>query len=114
LSATQASARDQVVGAAIGGLIGGAVVASIGQHLAGYALAVVLCMSTCWLLNVPSSARLGGSTVTIITLVPHHSTVAWMLVSRVSEVGWGVAVGIATVWLANKAKVLLDRVPWDH
>jgi uncharacterized membrane protein YgaE (UPF0421/DUF939 family) len=113
LSATQASARDQFIGAAIGGVIGAAVVASIGQQLAAYAFAVVLCMSVCWLLNVPSSARLAGSTVTIIALVPHHSTVSWMLLSRVSEVGWGVAVGIATVWLANKAKALLDKVPWS-
>jgi len=111
LSATQASARDQVVGAAIGGLFGAAVVTLVGQHLATYALAIVLCMSACWMLNVQSAARLGGSTVTIIALVPHHSTVGWALVSRISEVGWGVAVGIATVWLVNKVKARLDGKP---
>jgi NhaP-type Na+/H+ and K+/H+ antiporter len=58
---------------------------------------------------VPSAARLGGSTVTIIALVPHHSTVGWMMLSRVSEVGWGVAVGIATVWLVDKARGLSHR-----
>jgi len=106
LSATQASARDQVIGAAVGGLFGAAVVSTIGPGLAGYVLAIVLCMSTCWLLNVSSAARLGGSTVTIIDLVPHHSTVAWMMLSRFSEVGWGVTVGLGTVWLVNKVKEL--------
>ena len=104
LSATQASARDQVAGAAIGSICGATVVVLAGQHLAAYALAIVLCMAACWLLNVPSAARLGGSTVTIIALVPHHSTVGWMMLSRVSEVGWGVVVGVVTVWLAEKVR----------
>ncbi len=108
LSATQSSARDQVIGAAIGGVFGAAVVATIGQSLPGYALAIVLCMSTCWLFNVASAARLGGSTVTIIALVPHHSTVEWMMLSRFTEVGWGVLVGLGTVWLVNKLKSLAD------
>jgi uncharacterized membrane protein YgaE (UPF0421/DUF939 family) len=111
LSATQASARDQVIGAAIGGVFGAAVVGTIGQSLPGYALAIVLCMSTCWLFNVASAARLGGSTVTIIALVPHHSTIAWMVLSRFSEVGWGVAVGLGTVWLVNKFKARADGEP---
>src|ERR1700679_705808 len=43
LSATQASARDQVIGAAIGSIVGATVVVLAGQHLASYALAIVLC-----------------------------------------------------------------------
>jgi uncharacterized membrane protein YgaE (UPF0421/DUF939 family) len=109
LSATRASARDQVAGAAIGSIVGATVVVLAGQQIAAYALAIVLCMAVCWLLNVPSAARLGGSTVTIIALVPHHSTVGWMMLSRVSEVGWGVAVGITTVWLVDKARGLSHR-----
>jgi uncharacterized membrane protein YgaE (UPF0421/DUF939 family) len=112
LSATQTSARDQVAGAAIGSIVGAAVVVSAGQQpLAAYALAIVLCMAACWLLNIPSAARLGGSTVTIIALVPHHSTVGWMMLSRVSEVGWGVAVGIAIAWLVDKARGLSGTMP---
>jgi uncharacterized membrane protein YgaE (UPF0421/DUF939 family) len=111
LSATQTSARDQVIGAAIGGAYGAAVVACIGQSLPGYALAIVLCMSTCWLLQVASAARLGGSTVTIVALVPHHSTVGWMMLSRFSEVAWGVLVGLGTVWLVNKAEALFGSAP---
>jgi uncharacterized membrane protein YgaE (UPF0421/DUF939 family) len=113
LSATQASARDQVIGAAIGGAYGAAVVATLGQSLAGYALAIVLCMSTCWLFNVASAARLGGSTVTIIALVPHHTTVEWMMLSRFSEVAWGVLVGLGTVWVTNKVEALFGIAPED-
>ncbi len=111
LSATQASARDQVVGAAIGSVFGAAVVSTLGQGLTGYAIAIVLCMSTCWLFNVASAARLGGSTVTIIDLVPHHGTVGGMVLWRISEVGWGVAVGLTTVWLVNKVKELHEGKP---
>jgi uncharacterized membrane protein YgaE (UPF0421/DUF939 family) len=111
LSATQASARDQVIGAAIGGLFGAAVVETMGQSLFGYALAIVLCMTTCWLFNVASAARLGGSTVTIVALVPHHSTVEWMMLSRFSEVGWGVVVGLGTVWLVNRVKASMEGEP---
>jgi uncharacterized membrane protein YgaE (UPF0421/DUF939 family) len=111
LSATQTSARDQVIGAAIGGTYGAILVATIGQSLPGYALAVVLCMSTCWLFNVASAARLGGSTVTIIALVPHHSTAAWMMLSRFGEVAWGVLVGLGTVWVVNKVEALFGSEP---
>lgn len=102
LSATTTSARDQFVGAAIGGIISSALVTWGGQHLAIYALAVVLSMTACWALNVSSAARLSGSTATIIALVPHHGSAGWMMVSRIAEVGWGVAVGVAVVWTVNR------------
>jgi uncharacterized membrane protein YgaE (UPF0421/DUF939 family) len=102
LSATQTSARDQFAGAAIGGLISALISTLAGEHLATYALAVILSMLACWVLNVGSAARLAGSTATIILLVPHQGTANWaMMLSRVAEVGWGVAVGIATVWVVN-------------
>lgn len=110
LSATQTSARDQVIGAAIGGAYGAALVATIGQSLPGYALALVLCMSTCWLLNAASAARLGGSTVTIVALVPHSGTAEWMMLSRFGEVAWGVLVGLGTVWVVNKVEALFGTV----
>jgi uncharacterized membrane protein YgaE (UPF0421/DUF939 family) len=102
LGATQTSARDQFAGAAIGGLISALISTFAGQHLATYALAVIISMLACWVVNVGSAARLAGSTATIILLVPHQGTADWsMMMSRVAEVGWGVAVGIATVWLVN-------------
>jgi uncharacterized membrane protein YccC len=109
LAATRNSARDQFAGAAIGGLIGAAIVSLAGQSLAAYALAVVAATAACWVFNVSSAARLAGSTATIIALVPHHGSVESMMVSRVVEVGWGVAVGILVVWLVNRFVTPNDR-----
>jgi uncharacterized membrane protein YgaE (UPF0421/DUF939 family) len=103
-SATQSSGRDQFAGAAIGGAISTLIDFIAGEHLATYALAVVLSMLACWLLNIASAARLAASTATIILLVPHPGGAGSMGISRVAEVGWGVAVGIAVVWIANKAE----------
>jgi uncharacterized membrane protein YccC len=102
LSATRNSARDQFAGAAIGGLIGAGIVSLAGQSLAAYALAVVAATAACWMFNVSSAARLAGSTATIVALVPHRGSVESMMVSRILEVGWGVAVGILVVWLVNR------------
>lgn len=111
LRATQSSARDQFAGAAIGGLISALAVAMAGEHLFTYAAAVVLSVLACWLCNVSSAARLSGSTATIIMLVPHQGAVTGMLVSRVAEVGWGVTVGVAIVWLVNKSGRWISRKP---
>jgi uncharacterized membrane protein YgaE (UPF0421/DUF939 family) len=109
-SAAQSSARDQFAGAAIGGIVSAGVVTLAGAHLASYALAVVLSVVACWLCKVSSAARLSGSTATIIALVPHQGSVEWMMLSRLSEVGWGVAVGIAVVWLVNRAELGLAQL----
>ena len=71
LSATQSSARDQFTWAAIGGAISALISTIAGEHLPAYVVALVLSMLACWLLNVSTAARLAGSTVTIIMLVPH-------------------------------------------
>jgi uncharacterized membrane protein YgaE (UPF0421/DUF939 family) len=110
LSATQSSARDQFAGAAIGGIVSASVVTLAGEHLASYALAVVLSVVACWLCKVSSAARLSGSTATIIMLVPHQGNIGWMMLSRLSEVGWGVAVGVGFVWLVNRAEQRLGRL----
>ncbi|HEX4153927.1 MAG TPA: FUSC family protein [Steroidobacteraceae bacterium] len=104
LGATQTSARDQFAGAAVGGLVSAVIVAVAGEHLAAYLTAVVLAMWTCWLLNVSTAARLAGSTATIVLLVPHTGSAGWMILSRLAEVGWGVAVALGTVWLVNWAE----------
>ena len=108
LSATQTSARDQFAGAATGGLISAIIVTVAGQHLVAYVIAIVLSMLACWIFNVSSAARLAGSTATIMMLVPHQGTVEWMMVSRVAEVGWGVTVGVATVWLVNQVENIIS------
>ncbi len=106
---TQNSARDQFAGAAVGGVISAIIVTFAGQHLATYAVAVVISMLACWTLNIGSAARLAGSTATIILLVPHQGTAGWMMMtSRIAEVGWGVTVGVMTVWCVNKVEKSLS------
>lgn len=101
--ATRTTARDQFVGAAIGGTIGVAVASATGQTLASFAFAAAVSVLSAWLLNVASAARLAGITATIILLVPHPGTSAQhMMLSRISEVSWGVTVAIAIVWLAAR------------
>jgi uncharacterized membrane protein YccC len=102
LGATKSSARDQFVGAAVGGLVSAIVVSLAGQSLAAYALAVVASILACWLLNASSAARLAGSTATMIALVPHSGTVEGMMLSRILEVAWGLAVGVGIVWIVNR------------
>jgi uncharacterized membrane protein YccC len=104
--ATRNSARDQFAGAAIGGLTSAAIVSLAGQSLVAYALAVLVSVMACWVFNVSSAARLAGSTATIIALVPHHGKVEWMVMSRITEVVWGVAVGIGIMWLVNRFETL--------
>jgi uncharacterized membrane protein YccC len=100
--ATRTTARDQFLGAAVGGCAGLCTFLALGQSLIVYALAVVLAMLACWALNVASASRLAGITATIILLVPHVGSPQGMLVSRLIEVGWGICVAVAAVWLAGR------------
>lgn len=100
--AAQTTARDQFIGAAVGGLAGLCTFLAFGQSLIVYGLAVLLAMLVCWTVNVASASRVAGITATIILLVPHAGSPASMLVSRLVEVGWGVCVAVATVWLAGR------------
>lgn len=100
--AAETTARDQFLGAAVGGLTGLCVFFALGQSLLVYALAVVLGMLVCWALNIASASRLAGITATIILLVPHVGSPERMFLSRLGEVGWGVCVAVATVWLAGR------------
>jgi uncharacterized membrane protein YgaE (UPF0421/DUF939 family) len=101
--ATQVTARDQFIGAAVGGSVAvGASLAMGGQNLFVYAGAIVFSMLVCWVLNVASAGRLAGSTATIILLVPHTGSAQRMFGARLAEVGWGLCVAIAIVWLAAR------------
>jgi len=100
--ATRSTARDQLLGAAVGGLTGVCTFFALGQNLIVYALAVVLAVLACWAMNMASASRLAGITATIILLVPHVGSPAQMFLSRVGEVGWGVCVAVAIVWLAGR------------
>ncbi len=111
LGATQTSARDQFAGAMIGGLISAMILSVAGPSLFAYGVGLTLSMLVCWVLNRASAARLAGSTATIILLVPHKGSVATMMFSRIAEVGWGVAVGIAVVWVVNRVEKTVRARP---
>lgn len=100
--ATETTARDQFIGAAIGGSIGVCAAFVPGPHLLVYGAAIILSMLTCWAFNGASASRLAGTTATILLLVPHTGSPERMFGSRLSEVGWGVCVAIAVVWLAGR------------
>jgi len=100
LNAARSTARDQFAGAAIGGLVAALVSLASGTGAVSFAIAVVIAMTGCWLLNVATAARLSGITAVIIFLVPHQGSALAMMLSRAGEVGWGVLMAIATVWLA--------------
>lgn len=101
-SATRTTARDQFTSAAVGGMAGVGAVLAAGQHWAAYALAVVLSVTACWLLNAASAARLAGVTATIVTIVPHQGSPERVMLIRVSEVGWGLVVAVAVVWVVTR------------
>jgi uncharacterized membrane protein YccC len=101
--ATQTTARDQFIGAAVGGGVAvGASLAMGEQNLLLYAGAIVVSMLVCCALNVATASRLAGSTATIILLVPHTGSAQRMFEARLAEVAWGVCVAIAIVWLAAR------------
>jgi uncharacterized membrane protein YgaE (UPF0421/DUF939 family) len=96
------TARKQFTGAAVGGAAGICLRLGFGDGLPVYAAAVVLAVLLCWVLNVADASQLAAITATIILLVPHTGSAQSMLVSRLSEVGWGVCVGILVAWAENK------------
>ncbi len=107
--AVRTTARDQVLGAAVGGAVGLVILLTLGQGLPAYGLAVVLAMLACWGANVASAARLAGVTATILLLVPHAGSPERMLASRVFEVGWGITVALAVVWAGSRIRDRIER-----
>ncbi len=99
---TKTTARKQFTGAIIGGLVALVLILSFGDHLIVYAAAIMLAVLLCWLLNVSDASQLAAVTATIILLVPHIGSPQLMLASRLSEVGWGVCVGLGVVWLEER------------
>jgi uncharacterized membrane protein YgaE (UPF0421/DUF939 family) len=103
---TRSTARDQCLGAAVGGVAGLFGFHLPFEHLSMYAATVLTSMVICSALNVTSASRLSAITATIVFLVPHTDQSAWNAVlSRVSMVGWGVGVAVATVWLAARLRL---------
>lgn len=99
-AAVRSTARDQLLGAVIGGVVGAAAAMLLMPSLARYAAAVAGSILLAWICNVASSARLSAVTVTIILLVPHQNSAGQMMIARLSEVGWGIVAGIGVTWPA--------------
>ena len=102
LRETTSTARKQFLGAAIGGVTGLVVLLGLGNHLLVYATAVMLSIVLCWVLNVADCGQLAAITATIILLVPWAGSPEMTFLSRVSEVGWGVCVGVSITWLEER------------
>ena len=103
---TASTARKQFVGAAIGGTIGFVLLLGLGDHLLVYAAAVVVSILLCWALNIADCSQLAAITATIILLVPLSASPEVTFLSRVSEVGWGVCVGLSIVWLEESLSLI--------
>ncbi|HEX3993137.1 MAG TPA: FUSC family protein [Acetobacteraceae bacterium] len=99
---TASTARKQFVGAAVGGVVGLVLLLGLGDHLLVYAVAVMVSIILCWALNVADCSQLAAITATIILLVPWSGSPEVTFFSRVSEVGWGVCVGVSIVWLEER------------
>jgi uncharacterized membrane protein YgaE (UPF0421/DUF939 family) len=82
-------ARDQLIGALIGGGFG--LASAVWGHdlFWVYMLAVLLGMLTCWTLNLGAAGKISGVTTTIVMLVPIGGSFAHIAVMRVSEVVLG-------------------------
>jgi uncharacterized membrane protein YgaE (UPF0421/DUF939 family) len=101
---TRSSSRDQIVGALVGGVTGFAATLLLGENYPAYAIAIVVAISSCWLLGVGSAGRLSGTTTTIIMLVPHTGSFWLIALTRVGEVALGIACSLAVVSVAERVQ----------
>lgn len=83
------SSRDQFVGAMIGGFVGLAAGTLGHEHYYAYAVAVVVGMLACWLLNLEAAGRVSAITSTIILLAPHGDEFWQFALFRLAEVTLG-------------------------
>jgi uncharacterized membrane protein YgaE (UPF0421/DUF939 family) len=104
IGATEKIARNQFIGAVVGGTICLAGIVLFGQQIAVYGAAVALSILACTLLNVASASRLAGITCTILMLVPSTGSPLDIFLTRFAEVCWGAFVGLAVVWLADRLR----------
>jgi uncharacterized membrane protein YccC len=102
---TRASARDQIIGAGVGGVVGLAAALLGGEHYIAYAIAIVVAITACWIAGLGSAARLSASTTTIVMLVPHVGSFWLLAMTRIGEVALGIACALAAVGLAERIKL---------
>ncbi|USI71796.1 FUSC family protein [Sphingomonas morindae] len=109
LAAVRSTARDQALGAALGGLVGLAFAQWPLPLVPRYAGAVAIAVLAAWSANIASAARLSGVTATIILLVPHQNSAGQMMVARITEVCWGIASAFAVAAPAGWLRARLSE-----
>lgn len=112
ISVTQASyaevshsSRDQFIGAIIGGLVGIMAAALVHDQFPAYALALLVGMTLCWMLDLGAAGRIAGVTVTIVMLVPHEGTFLQFALFRLGEV----VLGATAALLVTRLSTPLER-----
>jgi len=101
---TRTSARDQLIGAAVGGVAGFGATLVMGEQFAAYAAAIVVSITACWAFGLGVAARLSGVTATLILLVPHTGSFWWIALERVGQVALGIGCTLAVVMVAERVQ----------
>lgn len=101
---TLTQSRDQIIGAAAGGVCGFAAATLGPGNLDGYLAALIVVVVGCWLLNIGSAARLGAITTTIILIVPAHGPPWDVALIRFAEVSIGMACALPVSWVISYAE----------
>lgn len=99
------SSRDQFIGAIIGGVVGIAIATLVHSPFPAYAIALVLSMTLCWMLDLGAAGRIAGITVTIVMLVPHQGTFLQFALFRLGEV----VLGAIAALLVTRLSDLVER-----
>jgi uncharacterized membrane protein YccC len=94
------SSRDQFIGAIIGGLVGIMAAALVHDLFPAYALALLVGMTLCWMLDLGAAGRIAGVTVTIVMLVPHEGTFLQFALFRLGEVVLGATAALLVTRLS--------------
>lgn len=95
------SSRDQFIGAIIGGLVGIMAAALVHDLFPAYALALLVGMTLCWMLDLGAAGRIAGVTVTIVMLVPHEGTFLQFALFRLGEVVLGATAALLVTRLST-------------
>jgi uncharacterized membrane protein YgaE (UPF0421/DUF939 family) len=105
---TMKAGVQQFFGSAVGGLIGWASASWWQHNPLVYGAAVLLAVTVCYALRLPSAARLSGVAVTITTVIPLEASPAMVALHRFVEVSYGVLCAVAYTaaveWVAGRSR----------
>lgn len=107
-SVTISSARDRLIGTAIGALIGWALFYVWHGYYVVYGLAVMLCLLVCSLLEYEKAGRLASVALTIIVLIKIDGGPGQAALARFLEVSLGIVVGLAVTMLVFPGRTQVE------